>query len=64
MGGPCDAAVEGETMEEVAQKGSTHVVEMGASDEAHKKVHEDMEAQGEEGKTKWFSWFKSEWDKK
>ena len=64
MGGPCDAVIEGETMEEVVKKGSEHVMAMAGSDEEHKKVHEGMESQGEEGKAKWFQWFQGEWDKK
>ena len=64
MGGPCDAVIEGNTMEEVAQKGSEHVVGMADSDPAHKEVHEQMESQGEEGKAKWFEGFKEKWDNK
>lgn len=62
MGGPCDAVIEGETMEEVAKKGGDHVMAM--TDQEHQKIAEQMKNETEEGKARWFDWFKEIWDKK
>jgi predicted small metal-binding protein len=63
MGGPCDVVIEGETMEEVAQKGGQHVTD--TKDDAHTKLAGDMEGEGsEEKKQKWMGWFKGKWDEK
>jgi len=64
MGGLCDATIEGETIEEVAKKGGEHIMAMENTNEAHKKICDDMKVQGEEGKTKWMEWFRGVWDQK
>ncbi|MEX1064307.1 MAG: DUF1059 domain-containing protein [Candidatus Paceibacterota bacterium] len=65
MGGTCEAVMEGETAEEVSQKGQAHVDEMAAQgDESHKALKEGMDAQGEEGKAKWMEEFKAKFDQK
>jgi predicted small metal-binding protein len=47
MGGPCDAKIQGNTPEEVMQKGGEHVNEMAAKgDEGHIKAKEMMDAAG------------------
>ena len=54
MGGPCDAAMHGNTADEVMNAGEAHVREMAAKgDEAHKQVltaMEDMQKDPEAGK--------------
>ena len=62
MGGPCDVIIEGQTMEEIAQKGGDHV--MATADLEHQKIAEQMKNETEEGKAKWFAWFKTIWDQK
>lgn len=62
MGGLCDEIFEGETAEEVGEKGGQHV--MGSTDEAHKPMREQMMHSSEEEKNKWWAWFKEEWEKK
>ena len=62
MGGPCDAIIEGETMEEVAKKGGDHI--QSTTDEAHASLREQMATGTPEDKNKWFSWFKGVWDQK
>ena len=62
MGGPWDAVIQGNTMEEVAQKGGDHVMAM--TDPEHRKIAESMKNETEEGKAKWFAWFKGIWDQK
>jgi hypothetical protein len=45
MGGPCDTAFQGNTSEEIMNKGAAHVTEMAATgDEGHKKALEMMQA--------------------
>lgn len=47
MGGPCDVAVQGNTPEEIMEKGGVHVNELAASgDEGHMKAKEMMDAAG------------------
>lgn len=62
MGGPCDISFEGADMYEVAGKGGKHI--MGTTDEAHQPMRDQMAHGTEEGKKKWFEWFKTVWDKK
>ena len=62
MGGPCDEVFEGETAEEVSQKGMAHV--QGAQDDEHKKLVADMDDQGEEGKAKWWENFQKQFAEK
>lgn len=45
MGGPCDANIQGNTPEEMMQKGGVHVNEMAAKgDDGHIKAKEMMDA--------------------
>lgn len=53
---------EGETMEEVAEKGGRHIME--TTDEAHSVLRKQMESGSQEDKEKWFEWFKGVWDSK
>ena len=62
MGGPCDFVIEGNTIEEVAQKGADHVKLM--SDHEHQKIAESMKSESKEEIEKWFAWFKGVWDQK
>lgn len=62
MGGPCDAAFEGETPDAVGKMGGEHI--MSSTDEAHAPMREQMANITEEKKQDWWSWFKGEWDKK
>lgn len=64
MGGPCDVAIEGNTMEEVVQKGGDHLMATADSDSEHQKIAEQMKNGTEEGKAQWFAWFKTVWDQK
>lgn len=62
MGGPCDTVIEGETMEEVAQKGAEHARSM--SDPDHQKIVQTMDNQTEDERKNWFDWFRGLWDAK
>jgi len=65
MGGTCEAVIEGNTAEEVSQKGQAHVEDMAArGDESHKALKEGMDAQGEEGKAKWWTEFQAKFAEK
>ena len=47
MGGPCDAKIQGNSAEEIMQKGGQHVNEMAAQGDAgHIKAKEMMDAAG------------------
>ena len=62
MGGPCDVAFEGETMNDVIGMGGKHI--MSTTDATHEPIRDQMKNGTKEGKDKWFAWFKTEWDKK
>lgn len=62
MGGPCDMVFEGETFNEIGEKGGAHI--MSSTDDAHKPMREQMTHSSEEDKNKWWDWFKGEWNKK
>lgn len=65
MGGTCDEVIEGETADEIGKKGAEHVEKMAAQgDESHKALKEGMDAQGEEGKAKWWDDFRKKFDEK
>lgn len=47
MGGPCEAKIQGNSPEEIMQKGGVHVNEMAAKgDEGHIKAKQMMDAAG------------------
>lgn len=51
MGGPCDAAIQGETADEIMNKGAKHIKDV--NDEEHKKVlamMEEMQKNPDSGK--------------
>ena len=62
MGGPCDTVIEGDTAEEVAQKGAEHIT--NAEDEMHEEMKQQMSASNPEEKEKWMEDFKMKFDQK
>ena len=62
MGGPCDVVIEGNTAEEIAQKGAEHI--MNAEDEIHEEMKQQMNASNPEEKEKWMEDFRMKFDQK
>lgn len=66
MGG-CEMEFKGDDMMKVANDCATHIME--STDGEHKPMKDMMETtmsgpDAEEEKTKWFKWFKDQWDNK
>jgi len=60
MGGKCDAEIQGETAEEIMEKGKKHVDE--AQDEAHKTLVEEMKDATEEDMAAWGKSFREKYN--
>ena len=60
MGGSCDAEIQGETPEEIMEKGKKHVHEVG--DEAHQEIMKQMEGMSEEDTTMWEKDFREKYE--
>ena len=62
MGGPCDTVFEGNTAEEVAEKGGEHI--MNSEDQMHEGMKNQMMSSSQEEKDKWMEDFKMKFDEK
>ena len=60
MGGKCDAEIQGETAEEIMEKGKKHVHE--AQDETHKALVEEMKDATEEDMAAWEKSFREKYN--
>ncbi len=61
--GACDAEIQGETPEEMAENCKQHVMEMMQSeDEGHKAAVESMMQLSKEEQEKWYDEFRSKFD--
>jgi predicted small metal-binding protein len=56
MGGPCQAEISGNTLEELAANGTAHVAEN------HPEMAEQMKAHSDEDKAKWMADMQAKWD--
>ena len=59
MGGVCEESFEGETPEEVGNKGGEHI--MSSSDEVHAPMRDKMNQSSEDDKKQWWDWFGKLW---
>jgi hypothetical protein len=64
MGGSCDAAITGNTAEEMVANGGKHLTEMSGKDEGHKKdkAMMDTSQKNPELMRKWLEEFKVKFD--
>ena len=60
MGGVCEAEIQGETAEEIMEKGKQHVRE--ATDEAHQGLVKQMENISEEDMAAWEKGFREKYE--
>lgn len=60
MGGPCDAAISADTVEEMMEKGKAHVG--GSDDEGHKELVAQMEGMSEEELAGWIGKVKEQFE--
>jgi hypothetical protein len=60
MGGPCEEAITGETLEELAKNGTEHVV--STDDDAHKALAEKMQNMSDEEQNAWNAEMQTKFD--
>ncbi len=60
MGGPCETAITGETLEELVKNGTEHV--MSNDDDGHKAVAEQMQNMSDEELNAWNAEMQTKFD--